>query len=354
MGKSKDISWKKLITRYFLKTFSGFLALTALLFVVLVPIYKETMKSIRNTSISALQKDLEASFREIDQKIIRLVQQSQLIARELSVVTATGVIDIEERFPQYCYTLLQAKKRITNFFLQDEFVMNAYILSELNDVFLSGSIANIDRKTIYGSFYQIEGYQYEDWISKTLSGAISYFFLPQANANWIFDLSQVSNQKPTLHLVVPISTASSKSQKAVVYLLSVEALYAKLTRDRFSNEDFIYLLDPQGTMIASQNYNGEAILMTAPVTVQPVDGNDMTFIQHTSSETGLTVVMGVSNAYFDAQLLSTKRALLLVAAAVLIMVLFIYFYFLSAEPPDVPYDGDDASGESGYRYKRCL
>lgn len=321
MNDIQDISWKRVINRYFLKVLSKFLILTAIMLVVFIPIYHETMRSIKNTSIYTLEKDLESSFREVDQKIVDLVQQAQVIARESSISSVTGTANIENRFPQYCYSLSQAKKYIGNYSLESGFVVNAYMLSRYNPIFLSSSIANFDRSLIYGNFYEIEGYSEEEWSSSILDGRTSYFFLPQSNANKTFDPSQINHKEKILHLVVPVINSGSQSQKAFVYMLSIDALFSALTLDRFSDNGFIYLTDQEGQIIASYQYDGEALSPAERLSYLEYKGESMAIIQSHSPDTGLSVVLGVSDSYFASQLFPTQRAIMLMGLFVLIAAL---------------------------------
>lgn len=223
----------------FAKYLSRNLLIAAIVSSLLVPIYFVSLKSVRKNEVQSVYSDFETGFTQMDGTLEKLIDLSNLMVNNASI---SRLIHIDGEMQVRDYALLpQASSFVSSSIVSDDLVVNAYILSSKNSIFLSNSMVSEDRGKIYGTFYSIDGYDSQSWLKAVFKNRKGFFFLPDAVANWNFDVPERQKRHDTLHLVVPAPTAAGRStQCAVVYMLNTEKLFEFFRSRNLSDKTFVY------------------------------------------------------------------------------------------------------------------
>ena len=192
-----------------------------LLFLVIVPATIEAKNLIRTSLVQTAENDLKANSQSVDSDLLRLVQQAQTMGKNINVTALTRLTneEFEEKKLSNCHKM--------------------YILSEKNDFLLSQSLVSTDASKLYGTFFQVDGYTYEEWRDVLFQTGVQYQMLPATKANMVFDPAQLNSSDQVIHLVVPLSVSSGTADKVFVFMLDADAICSALRLDRYGEESWV-------------------------------------------------------------------------------------------------------------------
>ena len=301
----------------FAKYLSRNLLIAAIVSSLLVPIYFVSLKSVRKNEVQSVYSDFETGFTQMDGTLEKLIDLSNLMVDNASI---SRLIHIDGEMQVRDYALLpQASSFVSSSIVSDDLVVNAYILSGKNDIFLSNSMVSEDRGKIYGTFYSIDGYDSQSWLKAVFKNRKGFFFLPDAVANWNFDVPERQKRHDTLHLVVPAPTAAGRSaQCAVVYMLNTEKLFEFFRSRNLSDKTFVYVADQSGNLIAGYRYRGRPLDLTGQVSSRKIDGTAYTLLRTESKKSGFSAVIGLDDRYFTTRVKDVRNMILIYTAAILL------------------------------------
>ena len=212
-----------------------------LLFLVIVPATIEAKNLIRTSLVQTAENDLKANSQSVDSDLLRLVQQAQTMGKNINVTALTRLTneEFEEKKLSNCHKMYEVQAYFSENFISSGFAGNYYILSEKNDFLLSQSLVSTDASKLYGTFFQVDGYTYEEWRDVLFQTGVQYQMLPATKANMVFDPAQLNSSDQVIHLVVPLSVSSGTADKVFVFMLDADAICSALRLDRYGEESWV-------------------------------------------------------------------------------------------------------------------
>ena len=312
---------KRYFNGYFWRILLRFMLIPLLLFLVIVPATIEAKNLIRTSLVQTAENDLKANSQSVDSDLLRLVQQAQTMGKNINVTALTRLTneEFEEKKLSNCHKMYEVQAYFSENFISSGFAGNYYILSEKNDFLLSQSLVSTDASKLYGTFFQVDGYTYEEWRNVLFQTGVQYQMLPATKANMVFDPAQLNSSDQVIHLVVPLSVSSGTADKVFVFMLDADAICSALRLDRYGEESWVAVLDSSGQLMAAEQLSDGKLVPLETISGLP----EGTRIEYTSERSGCTIVMGISDGFFQKVLFPVSIIMWLIVAVLFVMVVVI-------------------------------
>lgn len=296
---------------------------------MLIPSYYMMVRTMEKNAVESLDSNLEERFQKCNSTLGMLAGQARLASNEISVIQVGMARELDDAAGRDQYELSQARKWFHSSISQDDLLANAYMLSQNNPAFVSGSLVTTNGEEIYGSFYEMEGYTREEWRDAILAYEGNYSFLPSVMTNGTFSPTLLDHKEPIIHMIVPISDYGIKSNQVMVYMLNTERLF----HDIFPMADgsFLCLKDENGTVLAVRGADG-AILSQWPGQTDPKrqesgeESGQWEVLSSRDKTTGLEAVLCVPQQYFDGVTQPARRMTVCMAGGILLLVAILSFF----------------------------
>lgn len=143
--------------------------------------------------------------------------------------------------------------------------------------------------------------------------------LPATKANMVFDPAQLNSSDQVIHLVVPLSVSSGTADKVFVFMLDADAICSALRLDRYGEESWVAVLDSSGQLMAAEQLSDGKLVPLETISGLP----EGTRIEYTSERSGCTIVMGISDGFFQKVLFPVSIIMWLIVAVLFVMVVVI-------------------------------
>lgn len=293
---------------------------------MLIPSYCIMMNSMRKNEIYGLDSNMEERFQKLNSTLNMVAGQARLASNEISIIQIGMARELSNERGKDQYELSQARNWFSSSISQDELVVNAYMLSENNHAFVSRTLVTTQAEEIYGTFYEVEGYNSEDWRAAILNAEEGFAFLPSKRTNATFAPSLLNQKEPMIHMIVPISDYGIKSNQAMVYMLNTEQLFRDIAP--IPTGSYMCLKDKNDTILAARGTHGE-ILEQIPEWMMgdpAQSGQELEVLNSTNSITGLEAVCYIPQEYFEERLRPVQRMTGFMAGSILLLVAILSFF----------------------------
>lgn len=310
MGSNTKLFWK------YIRNYCG---ITLLVTLLLIPVYYTVYSSARDIIIGNARSNLEAVTMDLDNRISQMENFSDLICQE-SNVKKIAAIDGKPAVEDY-FSLRKGSEAVSTaqLFITDE-RGGQYVIFRNNDVVLSNAGALSDTEIQNYEYYVPQGEDFSTWKEQLFRDPQKIQYFSQQTILW-------ENQKQ-MNAIMCITKGPGLVEGydvASIFLLDTNSWGDGLKNPR---KDFLYMMDNSGQMLfqAGNTENIPPSFNGIENNIR-INGSRYTILEKQCPQSGLSVVVGISNQTIRNQISSIHRLIGLYLILALLGILIFCAWF---------------------------
>lgn len=257
-------------------------------FVLLVPIYRITIDSVKERAITEINHRLESGIESFNTSILSVNKAMYNLLLNQDV---RKIISVDNIKPIDYYNMTRAQRQLRGAIEPFQIINNAFLFIKNNNISISMDSIYDDRNTMYYHYIQYDNMEEEEWMNAAIDDCKNKTFLPEA----FVSIQGNTRQEVITYFLTFSQFNTTKYDSSICVLLEKDSIVNLLTTNEVYKNGWLYIQDVDKNMILTHNYNERPLTITEKASsfVTEIDNKETVVFYKDVYDTGMRIVLGL-------------------------------------------------------------
>lgn len=310
------------------KRFMKYGLILAILMLMIIPLYFKSYTLAKQLTLDKSESKLLDGVESLEQQVLRAQTITNLLHQEESFKHLFFLEGVPSS--GYYMDIKVVQTKLKSLALTQDMYSNVYIRFKDNPVFISNYISSDDYEDVYARYYRYGNLSAEEWQDSLFGENYTMKLFP---AKEVFSSYYSRRPFDGITAVINNSYFNAFEQKSVLAIdMDREDLVDKLLYEDQTDDHFVYIVDSEGRILLSHNYEiGDPLETAGTLAEIEVSGGKYILLTRSSELLGLQVVVGIPAGAFEENVNSLLELVVLYVVAGMALTVLLAFLFSMRE-----------------------